>query len=97
LQAAAHQLGISGSEFIEQAVREKLAAAPVLRPQDELENAIHQAAALVYLLENEVCRPGDSSRPGDDIQCGLIELSSATFKHLRRASAGAFSWKGGAR
>lgn len=54
---------------------------------NELECAIQQAEALNQLFEHALIHPGDATGFGDDICCGFVELSAATFGRLRRASA----------
>lgn len=55
---------------------------------DELAAAINAAEALCVLFQERLLAKSTGSSYGEDIQCGLVELESATFNRLRQASQG---------
>lgn len=89
------KFNITPDQLLERALRRELDKGIWSRRQ-ELEDAIYQTYALHELMEHHFLNPGDGGEYNDSFKCGLVEISSETFKRLRNASEDAFQRKGGA-
>ncbi|TAL06146.1 MAG: hypothetical protein EPO07_02340 [Verrucomicrobia bacterium] len=75
--------GLPFVSFIEEIVIDHLEGFP-RSPALEMECAMQQNSALMVLLEHEILHPTEGGYSGE-IQCGVIELTSATKKRLAAA------------